>query len=375
MRTQLAEKLGVEFPIFAFSHCRDVVAAVSRAGGFGVLGAVAFSPEQLEIELKWIDEHIEGKPYGVDVVMPMKYEGSSKDGGDLTKEAFEALIPEKHKAFVGEILRRYEVPSLPADEKAESLLGWTQSAGRSLVDVALQHPISLLANALGTPPVDVIEKAHRHNVLVASLVGTAEQAIKQVAAGVDVIVAQGTEAGGHTGEVSTMVLVPDVVDAVGPVPVLAAGGIGSGRQMAAAMALGASGVWTGSLWLAVRESDTTPALVEKLLRAKSTDTVRSRALSGKPARQLRTAWTEAWDAKDSPGTLPMPLQYMLCADAHSRIYRYADKEGTRTGELLGGAAGQIIGRMNQVRGARDVVASMVEEYVATVEMLTQLLQS
>src|SRR5580704_698745 len=371
MRTRLCDTFGIEFPIFAFSHCRDVVAAVSRAGGFGVLGALAFTSEQLELELKWIDEHVDGKPYGVDVVMPAKYEGK---GGEVdgSKEALERMIPQAHREFVAKLLESYEVPPLPEGEQTESLLGWTQGDGRSQVDVALRHPIKLLVNALGPPPKDVVDKAHAHGVKVAALVGTAAQALKQVEAGVDVIVAQGTEAGGHTGEVSTMVLVPDVVDAVHPVPVLAAGGIGSGRQAAAALALGADGVWTGSIWLAVKESDTVPALLEKVLAAKSTDTVRSRAISGKPARQLKTAWTEAWD-QPTPGALPMPLQFMLTADATARIHRFADKPGSRAKELLGTAIGQIVGRMNTVKSSRDVIYAMVEEFVETVERVGALL--
>jgi NAD(P)H-dependent flavin oxidoreductase YrpB (nitropropane dioxygenase family) len=371
MRTRLCETFGVEFPIFAFSHCRDVVAAVSRAGGFGVLGALAFTAEQLEVELKWIDAHVDGKPYGVDVVMPAKYEGK---GGEIdgSKEALERMIPAAHREFVAKLLEAYEVPPLAEGEGTESLLGWTQGGGRSHVDVALKHPIKLLVNALGPPPKDVVDKAHAHGVKVAALVGTSAQALKQVEAGVDVIVAQGTEAGGHTGEVSTMVLVPEVVDAVHPVPVLAAGGIGSGRQAAAALALGADGVWTGSIWLAVKESDTPPALMEKVLAARSTDTVRSRAISGKPARQLKTAWTDAWD-KPVPGALPMPLQFMLTADATARIHRFAGKPGSRASELLGTAIGQIVGRMNTVRSSRDVIYEMVEEFVDTVERVEGLL--
>jgi NAD(P)H-dependent flavin oxidoreductase YrpB (nitropropane dioxygenase family) len=366
MRTRVCDLFGVDLPIFAFSHCRDVVAAVSRAGGMGVLGALAFSPEQLEVELKWIDEHVDGKPYGVDVVMPAKYEGSS-GGGDVTKEMLEQMIPPGHRKFLEELLTRFEVPALPEGERPESLLGWTQSGGRAHVDVALRHPIKLLVNALGPPPKDVVDLAHTHGVKVAALVGTAAQARKQVEAGVDVIVAQGTEAGGHTGEIATMVLVPEVVDAVHPTPVLAAGGIGCGRQVAAALALGADGVWTGSIWLTVKEADAEPELTEKMLAAKSSDTVRSRSMTGKPARQLKTAWTEAWDGAGSPGTLPMPLQFMLTADAQSRIHRYAHGPGSRARELLGTPVGQIVGRMNQVRSVRDVVYSLVEELVEATE--------
>jgi len=367
MRTRICDQFGIEFPIFAFSHCRDVVAAVSKAGGFGVLGALAFSAEQLELELKWIDEHVDGKPYGVDIVMPAS---SVTAGQDVTKEMLEKMIPEPHKKFVEDVLTRYEVPALPQEQpKPETLLGWTPSGGRSHVDVALRHPVKLIVNALGPPPKDVVDHVHRHGVKVAALVGRADQAKKQVEAGVDIIVAQGTEAGGHTGEIATMVLVPEVVDAVHPTPVLAAGGIACGRQAAAALALGADGVWTGSVWMAVKESDLSPIVVDKLLAAKSSDTVRSRSMTGKPARQLKTDWIKAWEGPDSPGTLQMPLQFMLVADALARIGAYAEKPESRARELAGTAIGQVVGRMNTVRSTRDVIYDMVKEYIDVVERM------
>jgi hypothetical protein len=226
MRTRVTEMFGIELPIFAFSHCRDVVAAVSRAGGMGVLGALYFTPEELELELKWIDEHVDGKPYGVDVVMPAAYEGADlgvDSPADLVAK-LQAMIPEGHRAFVENLLARHGVPPLSGDaEPGRLLLGWTDATGRPQVETALRHPIALLANALGPPPRDIVEQAHAHGVKVAALASTPRHAIKQVEVGVDVVVAQGTEAGGHTGEISTMVLVPQVVDAVAPIPVLAAG--------------------------------------------------------------------------------------------------------------------------------------------------------
>ena len=367
MRTELCDVFGIDVPLFAFSHCRDVVAAVSRAGGMGVLGALAFSPEQLEIELHWIDQHVGGRPYGVDVIIPASYAGADLDGPDLAAQ-LEAMIPDGHRQFVEDVLARHGVAQLPAGvARPRGLLGWTNQGGRSQVEVALSHPIALLANALGPAPSDVVTMAHAHGVRVAALVGTAEHARKQVAAGVDVIVAQGTEAGGHTGEISTMVLVPDVVDAVAPVPVLAAGGVGDGRQLAAALALGAQGAWTGSIWLTVTESDLPPVLRDKLLRAGPGDTVRSRSLTGKPARLLRTAWTEAWDDPTGPGALPMPLQFMVTAEALQRIGRSGNEA------LAGTPVGQIVGRLNSVRAARDVVFDLVEGAVRAIERLQEQL--
>ncbi len=368
MRTRICDTFGIDLPIFAFSHCRDVVAAVSKAGGMGVLGALSFSPEQLEIELDWIDEHVGGKPYGVDVVMPASYAGAGQLDPDHMAEDLAQMIPAKHKDFVEHVLDEHRVPALPDEEdRGSGLLGWTHEGARPQVDIALSHPIGLLANALGPPPKDIVDLAHEHGVKVAALVGNVAQAQRQVNQGVDVIVAQGHEAGGHTGEIASMVLIPEVVDAVAPVPVLAAGGIGGGRQMAAAMALGADGVWTGSIWLTVTESDMTPIVMDKLLNATSRDTVRSRCLTGKPARQLRTEWTEAWDSPESPGTLPMPLQYMLTSEANHRIAKYQVKE------LVGIPVGQIVGKMEKVRPVKDVIFDMVEEFVSATEHLAELL--
>ncbi len=366
MRTRVTELFGIEYPIFAFSHCRDVVVAVSRAGGMGVLGALYFTPEELELELKWIDEHIGGKPYGVDVVMPAKYEGSDLGDADELLDKLQGMIPAQHRQFLEDLLTEHGVE--PSTETAgRALLGWTDQTARPQVEVALRHPIALLANALGPPPADVVELAHEHGVKVAGLASNARHAGKQVAVGVDIIVAQGTEAGGHTGDVSTMVLIPEVVDAVGSdTIVLAAGGIGRGRQMAAGLALGAEGVWTGSIWLTVDEADTPEGALPKLLKATSRDTVRSRAWTGKPARFLKTAWTEAWESEKSPGYLPMPMQFMLISDALRRISRSGD------GELVTFPVGQIVGSMNQVKPAAKVILEMIEEYIEAIERLNAI---
>ncbi len=367
MRTPICDELGIEYPIFAFSHCRDVVAAVSRAGGLGVLGAVGFGPDQLEIELDWIDEHVDGKPYGVDTVMPAKAaDVGGTDPEELLKQ-IQAMIPERHRQYVDELMQRFDVPALPEGERARGVLGWAEGVARSHVDIALGHPISLIANALGSPPKDVVDRAHAQGVKVAALAGRAQHAERHVNNGVDIVIAQGHEAGGHTGEVTTMVLVPEVVKAVGGpggVPVLAAGGIGSGQQIAAAMALGAQGVWMGSIWLATAESNSAPEHIERYLEATSSDTVRSRCYTGKPARQLRSAWTEAWDDPEGPGPLGMPLQNILTAEANARIARAHRKD------LAFVPVGQIVGSMDAVRPVRDVMFDLVNDYIETVERLS-----
>ncbi|MFD9094425.1 NAD(P)H-dependent flavin oxidoreductase [Streptomyces collinus] len=363
MQTELSRKLGVEHAVFGFTPFPAVAAAISRAGGFGVLGAVRYTaPDELKRDLDWIEAHAEGRPYGLDVVMPAKkVEG-------VTEADVEAMIPEGHRRFVRDTLARYGVPQL-ADGEASGwrITGWMEQVARNQLDVAFDYPIRMLANALGSPPADVVARAHDRDVLVAALAGSARHARKHQEAGIDVVVAQGYEAGGHTGEIATMVLTPEVVEAVDPLPVLAAGGIGSGQQVAAALALGAQGVWLGSVWLTTTEADLhSPALTRKLLAAGSGDTVRSRALTGKPARQLRTEWTDAWDGPDGPGTLPMPLQGLLVADAVSRIQKY------EIDPLLGTPVGQIVGRMTSERSVQAVFDDLTRGFERAVDRVNRI---
>ncbi|MFD4255536.1 MULTISPECIES: NAD(P)H-dependent flavin oxidoreductase [Amycolatopsis] len=357
MRTALCETFGIRYPIIGFTPSEHVAAAISKAGGLGVLGCVRFNDAgELDRVLDWMDANTDGKPYGVDIVMPAKVpaEGAAVD--------LEKLIPEEHRAFVERTLRELGVPELPEDtEERAGVLGWLHSVARSHVEVALKHPIKLIANALGSPPVDVINQAHEHGVPVAALAGKAEHAVRHVDNGVDFVVAQGYEAGGHTGEIASMVLLPEIVDAVGDrAPVLAAGGIGSGRQVAAALALGASGAWTGSIWLATEEYlQTMPestAMQSALVGATSSDTVRTRIYTGKPARLLKTRWTEAWSSADAPEPLPMPLQNLLVSKAHNRIHAANDPT------VVSMPAGQIIGRIDRVRPVAEIVADLVSGY-------------
>lgn len=371
MHTEICDRYGIEFPIFAFSHCRDVVAAVSKAGGFGVLGALAFGPEQLQVELDWIDDNVDGKPYGVDLVIPAQFVSSGEDDRDLGIKKIEEMISDEHWAFVEQLLSKHDVGPMPADFDATPVAAGLEAGERfpKQVELILQRPsVKMIVNALGPMPKWAVDQAHEHGVDVGALIGSVRHAENNIGNGVDVLIAQGTEAGGHCGEISTMVLIPEVVDAVGDrALVLAAGGIGCGRQMAAALALGAVGAWTGSIWLTVQESETAEVVVDNLLAANSRDTVRSRSMTGKPARQLRTEWTEAWESPESPGTLPMPLQGILFSNAARRITRAGTKE------LSGSPVGQIVGRMNERRAAKDVIFEMVEECIDATERLGGLM--
>jgi NAD(P)H-dependent flavin oxidoreductase YrpB (nitropropane dioxygenase family) len=358
--------LGSEFPILAFSHCRDVVAAVSKAGGFGVLGVIGYTPAQLKIELEWIEKEIGDRPYGVDILVPAKFVGS--DEGGVTASALEAMIPEQHRRFVDALLAEHGVPPMPEEMEREGTTTFDKEEGRELIEIAFGHNIRLVANALGPPPDWMIERGKQEGVLVAALAGKAEHARRHVEAGADIVVAQGYEAGGHTGEIATMVLVPEVVDAVAPVPVLAAGGIASGRQIAASLSLGAQGVWTGSVWLTTDEAETHPVVKEKFLAASSSDTIRSRSRTGKPARQLKSAWTDAWEDPNNPSPLQMPLQGQLIHNAWRRIEHGAHKSAGAE-QLVNYFVGQVVGSMNEPRSVRSVIEEMVQGYVDTMERL------
>lgn len=375
MKTPITEMFGIEFPILAFTHCRDVVAAVSKAGGLGVLGAVGHSHSGLETDLAWIEAEIGDRPYGVDLIVPARYAGSDEGGLDVADLV--AAIPGAHQEFLDDLMERYQVPEDP------DAAGWAIRPGEApfsanrasqQLDIALAHRPSLVANALGPPPSEMVQSCREAGVKVAALAGTRVHAERHVAAGADVIIAQGTEGGGHTGQIGSMVLLPEVVDAVAPVPVLGAGGIGRGRQMAAAMALGAAGVWCGSVWLTTEEAETHPVVKSKMLAASSGDTLRSRSITGKPARMLRTAWTDEWDRADTPEPLGMPLQPMLTSAVMERINRAAHREGSGAEELATYFVGQVVGTMNRTRGAGQVVLDMVEEFIDAAEAVAAQLE-
>ncbi len=374
MTNALCARLGIEFPLFAFSHCRDVVAAVSKAGGFGVLGATAFNPEELEVELQWIDAHVDGKPYGIDVLIPENL--SVKNEKDLTSKKLAERIPPQHREFVDHLLKAHGVESAGEHARARSDDApppfWPEEA-MELLRVAFNHPIRMIVNALGVPPKEMIDMGRAHNVPVGALAGAKEHALRLAEAGCDVIVAQGGEAGGHCGEVSTIVLIPEVVRALKAaghdVPVLAAGGIMTGAQMAACMAMGAAGAWTGSVWLATTESECSQIFREKMVAARSRDTVRSKGRTGKYSRQLVSAWTEAWEGPDSPGALPMPMQSLIAEPAIHKATKAAEGGNEKARELVTYFVGQGVGLVDNIVSARSVVQDFMEEYAEAVERL------
>ncbi len=374
MRTPICDRLGCELPIFAFSHCRDVIAAVTKAGGFGVLGASTFSPEQLEAELRWIDQHVDGRPYGVDVIIPVKYDADS----ERSTQDLERLIPQAQRDFMDKLLDDEGVPPLPLDERERVLReivdgrgNMTPEGARRLLRIALAHPqVKLVVSALGPSPPDVVADLRQRKIMVGAMCGKAEHAARHVAAGVELIVAQGTEAGGHTGEIATMVLVPQIAQAVkdarsngAPVAVLAAGGIATGGQLVAALALGAQGVWCGTLWLGTRESELDAFEKQAMFEARAEDAVRRRARTGKPVRMLKSRLSEAWEQEGAPAYLPTPLQGILYNQAHARVVRAKRKD------LYSFPAGQVVGMLYEETSVREVMLRLQTEYLETMERL------
>jgi NAD(P)H-dependent flavin oxidoreductase YrpB (nitropropane dioxygenase family) len=360
VRTSFTDLLGIGAPLVGFNRSPGVVAAVTNAGGLGVLGATAYRPDELDAQLTWIEEQVQGRPYGVDLLVPAATVAG--DPHDLVA-SLRAQIPDEHVRFVEGLLQRYGIdPGRFAEGLGrgdDTVAAIAPTGVEALLDVAFSHDIALVANALGPPPPLLVERAKEAGVVVAALVGEARHAVRQLDEGVDVLVAQGTEAGGHTGSVATMVLAPEIVDLAGDVPVLAAGGIASGRQMAAALALGAAGVWCGSVWLNSVEDITPAEIKRKFVVARSTDTVRSATRTGKPARQLRSAWHDAWESAGAPAALPMPLQLLLAKDAWSLIDEAAaaGSEGAR--ELESFFVGQVVGSFGEPVPAGEIVRAMV----------------
>jgi NAD(P)H-dependent flavin oxidoreductase YrpB (nitropropane dioxygenase family) len=359
MKNRMCDMFGIDVPIFAFSHCRDVVVEVSKAGGLGVLGMARMSPERLRNELRWIDEHIDGKPYGIDILMPTTYQ----DAGEMKFDP-QRLFPKEHLDFVRGLLDDAGIPPLPpgdADRIVRELLSefsFTPAESARMLDIAMEHPIKLIVNALGSPPKELVDRAHAHGIKVAALAGRPKHALRHKENGCDFVIAVGTEAAGHTGTISSMVLWPRIVDAVAPLPVLGGGGVGRGRQVAAALALGCEGVWCGSIWLKTVQSEVIPEIKAKMFAADSDDAVLTRSVTGKPCRTLRCSFTDAYERPGAPKPLPAPLQNILWwGEGRVRVER------VRADAFLTYPVGQIVGDMTEPSTVREVVYEMMSELV------------
>ncbi|MBI2872786.1 MAG: nitronate monooxygenase [Chloroflexi bacterium] len=361
LKTSLTEEWGLEYPIIAFGHCKDVIAEVCNAGGLGVLGCAGLEPDEIERDVNWLRERIGNKPFGLDILIPASVPPSG------TREDFEAQIPQEHWAFVQRIRREYKIPERDAqkvaDERAKSQRDvLTQERARAQLDVLIDMKVPIFCAAQGNPAF-IIPECHSHGIKVFGLIGLVRQARREHEAKVDYIVAHGQDGGGHCGPIGTFTLVPQVVSAVEPTPVLAAGGVACGRQLAAALALGAVGVWTGTAWLASKEHDVHPIAQKKLLAARSEDTVRNRWADGAYSRHVRTKFDELWDSKEAPPVLPRPMQGILMHDLVE-----AARE-SQVEEFFYSSGGEAAGMIHEVKPARQIMYDWANEAMETFERM------
>lgn len=357
LRTKLCDMLGIELPICGFTHCKDVVVAIINAGGFAVLGEAMHTPDEIAADIKWVRERVEGRPFGIDLVLP----ASAPPSGSL--DQLIAQIPESHRQFAQSIKERHNIPDPKGPVALHQWGGLNQEMARQQLDVVLEERVPVFTSGLGNPAF-ILEAAHERGMKVIGLVGKTRHAQREIEAGVDAIVAQGSDAAGHTGAIGTFSIVPEVVSIAGDTPVIAAGGVTTGRHLAAALCLGASGVWTGTIWLACRESDEDMIIKEKLLAATADDTDCSRSISGMPMRILKCVWTEEWSKPDAPAPLPAPYQMLLSSD-----YIQAANDHRRE-DLMFEAAGQGVAFVTSMKPARQIVFDLVEEALDAFEQLT-----
>jgi len=347
LHTAICDRLGIRYPIFGFSHSVEVTAAITNAGGFGVYGATRDMPDAISARLAEIRSRVGDRPFGADLLLPT----GMADKNDWA--AAEARIPEGHKAFVRHLKEKYKVPD-PTGKSFFSSVVRSNELFEAQADAVLASDVNLFASAIGTPR-HMIERAKEAGKITLSLVGAPKHVKYAKAAEVDVIVAQGYDAGGHTGPIGTMSLVPQIVDLAGEIPVLAAGGIADGRQVAASLALGAQGVWLGTVWLTTEEHRVNRRILEKLWKAGSADTVLTRSHSGKTCRVLRTAWSEEWDAEGAPKPLEMPYQHVLIGDLLTGVMEHEIEP------LMYEAAGQGVAWCNEMTTVGQVVERLVAE--------------
>ncbi len=354
LHTKLCDSLGIEYPIIAFTHCKDVAAAVINAGGFAVMGETHHSPDEIAADIKWLRERIGEKKFGIDLVFPASVPAVG------TVEELIAKIPKEQREFTDDIKRRYGIPAPRSTPELYNLRWMTKDMPRKQLDVALDERVPVLASGLGSPAF-AVEAAHSRGMQVWGLVGKPRQAKKELEAGVDVIVAQGIDAGGHTGNVGTFSIVAQVAAMAGDRPVVAAGGITTGRHLAAAITLGAAGVWTGTVWLASRESDVPMVIKEKVIAATLEDTAYSACVSGFTMRTLRSKWHEEWESPKAPKPAPAPYQLLLFAEVKQSVME------NNLEAFMTEASGQGVGFVTSMKPARQIVLDMVDEAIGVFE--------
>ncbi len=348
LHTRLCDQLGVEYPIVSFTHCKDVAVAVINSGGFAVLGEAMHTPDDIAADIKWIRERVDGKPFGIDLVLP------ASAPADTKLEDLLAEIPQTHRDFEQMIMKKYDAPMPKEAVDLHQWGGLNQQIGRAQLEVLLDERVPVIASGLGSPAF-LLDAAHERGCKVWGLVGKTRQAKRQLEAGVDAIIAQGYDAAGHTGAMGTFSIVAEVASIAGDTPIIAAGGVTTGRHLAAALCLGASGVWTGTLWLACRESDVDMIVKEKLIAADAEATAFSDSISGFTMRVLDCPWTQEWKTPEAPRPLASPYQMLLS----SNYIQGANDH--RRADLMTEACGQGVGFVTEMKPARQIVFDMVEE--------------
>ena len=359
LNTPLARKMGIKYPIFGLAHNIDVMVALGKAGGYPVFGAARSMPDEIAEEARIMKDRLGDLPFGIDLMLP------STVGDDTDREGTKSNLPDAHKAFVQKLTEKYKVPAATKPTFFSSQIR-SQQLFEEQMAATLESGAHSFASAVGMPP-EMIRRAKDHGKVTFSLVGAPRHAEKAKAAGVDVIVAQGYDAGGHTGPIGTFSLVPQVVEVAGDTPVLAAGGVGHGRHIAASFGLGAQGVWLGTAWLASKEHALCDALLNKLLKANSLDTTISLSHSGKSCRIVKSAWSEEWDRPDAPEPLKMPYQQVLTADLVAGVNEHEIEP------LIYEATGQSIAWFNELKTVDEIMQRLVgETEVALANMQQQL---
>jgi NAD(P)H-dependent flavin oxidoreductase YrpB (nitropropane dioxygenase family) len=357
LRTKLCEMLAIEVPIVAFTHCKDVAVAAINAGGFAVLGEAMHTADEIAADIRWLRERVGERSFGIDLVLP----SSAPPAG--TPEELMAEIPEAYREFAQRIKQSYDVPDPAGPVALRQWGGLNKELGHAQIDVLLDERVPVIATGLGSPDF-LIGAAHERGLLVFGLIGMAHQAERQLVRGVDAVVAQGYDAAGHTGAMGTFSIVPEVASIAGDTPVIAAGGVTTGRHLAAALCLGAAGVWAGTVWLASHESDIEAVVKERILAAKGDDTTRTACISGKTMRILKCPWTEEWQKPGAPPVLRSPYQMLLSSD-----YIQGANDHLR-GDLMTEAAGQGVGFVKEPQATADILRAMADEARAVLGGLT-----
>lgn len=356
LHTRLCDVLEIEYPIIqagmgGFSD-PPLVVAVSEAGGLGTLGGASYEPDGLDIAIKQIRKGT-SKPFAVDLLLP----NSLNDLDGISKEGLLKHIPDNYFEYEKELRKKYNVPKDFHSTRGGAQ--YTSEGTKELIQVCLDNRVPVLAAGLGRLGW-VMQECRKKGIKTIGIGSHVKMAMKHVEDGVDVIVAQGYDAGGHTGMIGTMALVPQIVDAVKPIPVAAAGGIADGRGLIAALALGAEGVWCGSMFLLSPEASVTAGQQNRIMNATERDALISRAISGKTLRQLKTPYTEAWD-RGPLQPLGWPFHLLLVQDVID--YIYSNKDKAEYDELLCTPTSQAARLLNRIKPTKEIIKDMVEEAI------------